>query len=139
MSNRIDNFRPGQVGSANRNEGAGEADGDKSFGSFIKKAATGALKGIAAVAPILPGGQMVAMAADGLSNFTDTAPDGLDGARGEKMEEMWQMQEDNQMFNLQYLQLQQELQADNRHFSTMSNLMKARHDTAKSAINNMHV
>jgi hypothetical protein len=63
----------------------------------------------------------------------------MGGAKGEKLDEMWAMQEDNQMFNLQYMQLQQEMQSDNRHFSTMSNLLKARHDTAKAAINNMRV
>ena len=51
---------------------------------------------------------------------------------------MWAMQEQNQMFNMQYFELQQQMQSDNRNFSTMSNLMKVRHDTAKAAINNMH-
>jgi hypothetical protein len=51
---------------------------------------------------------------------------------------MWAMQQENQVFNMQYMQLQQSIQADNRNFSTMSNLLKVRHDTAKSAINNMH-
>lgn len=139
MGNRIDNLRAGHTGSMNQT-GRDESDGqDKSFGQFIKKAADGALQGISAVAPLLPGGQVVKMAANGLRNFTEGAPEQLGGANGEQMEKMWKMQEENQLFNLQYLQLQQELQADNRHFSTMSNLMKARHDTAKSAINNMHV
>lgn len=139
MGNRIDNIRGGQPGLADGNGPTGDDDGKSGFGDFIKNAADGALKGIAAVAPVLPGGQVVSMAANGLRNFTDSAPDHLGGANGEQMEKMWEMQEQNQMFNLQYMQLQQELQADNRHFSTMSNLLKARHDTAKSAINNMHV
>ncbi|MGM0555885.1 MAG: hypothetical protein ACQEVA_05875 [Myxococcota bacterium] len=139
MSNRIDNFRSGTTGAANKADPGERGGEEKPFGTFIKNAADGALKGIAAVAPILPGGQVVKMAADGLRGFTDGAPDQLGGANGEQMDKMWEMQEENQMFNLQYLQLQEELQADNRHFSTMSNLMKARHDTAKSAINNMHV
>jgi len=48
-----------------------------------------------------------------------------------------QMQEMNQSFNLQYLQLQQKMQADNRQFTLMSNIMKTKHDTAKNAINNV--
>ena len=48
-----------------------------------------------------------------------------------------QMQEMNQSFNLQYLQLQQQMQADNRQFTLLSNVMKTKHDTAKNAINNV--
>jgi len=48
-----------------------------------------------------------------------------------------EMQEMNQSFNLQYLQLQQKMQTDNRQFTLMSNIMKTKHDTAKNAINNV--
>ena len=51
--------------------------------------------------------------------------------RSEKMQEM------NQKFNLQYLQLQQEMQGENRKFKTLSNIMKTKHDTAKATINNI--
>lgn len=47
------------------------------------------------------------------------------------------MQEMNQSFNLQYLQLQQDMQAQNRQFTLVSNIMKVKHDTAKAAINNV--
>ena len=42
-----------------------------------------------------------------------------------------------QSFNLQYLQLQQNMQRQNRQFTLVSNIMKVKHDTAKSAINNV--
>ena len=48
-----------------------------------------------------------------------------------------QMQEMNQSFNLQYLQLQQQMQQENRQFTLVSNIMKTKHDTAKAAINNV--
>jgi hypothetical protein len=48
-----------------------------------------------------------------------------------------QMQELNMSFNMQYLTLQQKMQADNRQFTTLSNIMKTKHDTAKNAINNV--
>jgi hypothetical protein len=48
-----------------------------------------------------------------------------------------QMQEMNMSFNLQYLQLQQKMQGDNRQFTTISNVMKTKHDTTKNAINNI--
>ena len=56
---------------------------------------------------------------------------------GELMDATKEMQEMNQSFNLQYLQLQQDMQAQNRQFTLISNIMKVKHDTAKSAINNV--
>jgi hypothetical protein len=47
------------------------------------------------------------------------------------------MQEMSQNFNLQYLDLQQDMQNENRQFTLVSNIMKTKHDTAKSAINNI--
>ena len=43
----------------------------------------------------------------------------------------------NGSYNLQYLQLQQKMQQDNRQFTTVSNIMKTKHDTAKATINNI--
>jgi len=48
-----------------------------------------------------------------------------------------EMQEMNMSFNMQYLSLQQKMQADNRQFSLLSNIMKTKHDTAKNAISNV--
>ena len=48
-----------------------------------------------------------------------------------------QSSEMSQSFNLQYLQLQQNMQEENRQFSSLSNVMKTKHDTAKNAINNV--
>ena len=40
-------------------------------------------------------------------------------------------------FNLQYLQLQQDMQKQNQQFTIVSNIMKVKHDTAQAAIRNM--
>jgi hypothetical protein len=45
--------------------------------------------------------------------------------------------QDSQAFNLYYLQLQEEISAENRGYSAMSNVLKARHDTVKNAIGNL--
>lgn len=109
------------------------------FRQVLSKVADGALAGVAAVAPVFPGGQLVSMAANGLRELKATSPGGLaPGGQGDQLDRMFDMQKQSQVFNLQYLQLQTEMQADNRRFSTLSNLMKVRHDTAKAAINNMH-
>jgi hypothetical protein len=48
-----------------------------------------------------------------------------------------QMQEMNQNFNLQYLQLQEHMQQDSREFTAMSNVIKTKSDTAKNSLSNL--
>ena len=111
----------------------------KSFGEVMSRVADGALATVARVAPLIPGGQLIGAAAQGLQELRGSAPSGLMGSgQDQQISEMFEMQKQSQAFNLQYMQLQTELQNDNRRFSTLSNLMKVRHDTAKAAINNMH-
>jgi hypothetical protein len=43
----------------------------------------------------------------------------------------------SQAFNLYYLQLQEQLASENRSYTAMSNVLKARHDTVKNAIGNI--
>lgn len=45
-----------------------------------------------------------------------------------------QAQAENSMY---YLQLQQQIQEENRTYSTLSNVLKARHETVKNAIGNI--
>lgn len=59
--------------------------------------------------------------------------------RTEQLDAMWEMQRESQDFNMEYLALQESMQSENRRFSTLSNLMKARHDTAKAAVSNIRV
>jgi cell division protein FtsB len=40
-------------------------------------------------------------------------------------------------FNMQYLQLQSQMQNENRQYTTVSNVMKTKHDTAKNSISNI--
>jgi hypothetical protein len=46
-------------------------------------------------------------------------------------------QEMQMSFSIQYLQLQQKMQNENRSFTLISNIMKTKHDTAKNSINNI--
>ncbi|MEZ4222439.1 MAG: hypothetical protein R3B13_15985 [Polyangiaceae bacterium] len=43
----------------------------------------------------------------------------------------------NADMNMYYLQLQEQISAESRAYSTMSNVLKARHDTVKNAIGNI--
>ena len=42
-----------------------------------------------------------------------------------------------QEMNLYYLQIQEQVNAQNRSFTTLSNVLKAEHDTVKTAIGNI--
>lgn len=46
-------------------------------------------------------------------------------------------QELQMSFNLQYLQLQSQMQHENRSYTAVSNIMKTKHDTAKNSISNV--
>jgi hypothetical protein len=47
------------------------------------------------------------------------------------------MNRQSQTFSLQLLALQQEVQDENRRFTTLSNVLKASHETAKAAVTNI--
>jgi hypothetical protein len=61
----------------------------------------------------------------------------LNGPPGSEMATMHAMQRESQAFNLQLLNLQEEVQQENRRFSTLTNVVRARHDTAKAAVSNV--
>ena len=47
------------------------------------------------------------------------------------------LMQQGQMSNLQLLALQQQIQQENQRFTTVSNVMRAKHDTAKAAVSNI--
>jgi len=49
-----------------------------------------------------------------------------------------QMQETQMSFNLQYLQLQSQMQQENAQFTAVSNILKTKHDAVKKSISNIH-
>ncbi len=44
---------------------------------------------------------------------------------------------DQMSFNEQYLELQSQMQSENRSFTAVSNIMKTKHDTVKNSISNI--
>ncbi len=91
-----------------------------------------------------PGLSVGALATSGPATLPGSAvvPSGVPGATsasgGDLMEATRALQQQAQSFNLQYLQLQETMQRDSREFTSLTNVMKVRHDTAKAAINNIH-
>lgn len=61
---------------------------------------------------------------------------GADPATGEG-DGIQSVLENSQAFNMYYLELQEQISAENRQYTTMSNVLKARHDTVKNAIGNI--
>jgi hypothetical protein len=118
------------------------------FGATLRNAAAGAARGIAAsvelAAPYVPGGTVLSAAVRGAAGTLATADGGAvrspaSGAgEGDLLEATRALQQQSQSFNLQYLQLQEGMQRESREFTALSNVMKVKHDSAKSAINNIH-
>ena len=63
---------------------------------------------------------------------------GSNGTQSQLMQATQQMQETQMSFNMQYLQLQNSMQNENRQFTMVSNIMKTKHDTVKNTISNIH-
>ena len=108
---------------------------DRQFRAALADGATVLLGGVEAAARSLPGGELVAAAISGgarsggggvasgaASIQGDAASAGLELGGNDAME---------------LIALQQEIQEENRRYSTLSNVMKARHETAKNAIGNI--
>ena len=90
---------------------------------------------------ISAGGEQIPFNGPGLGTAQGGGAGGAQGSGGGSQQDLLNqtkgMQEMMASFNLQYLQLQEKMQAENRSFSTVSNVMKTKHDTAKSSISNV--
>jgi hypothetical protein len=117
--------------------------------------AEGVAAGVELAAPYVPAGTVLsaavrpvaasaagAVAAAGTSAPGAGATSGTTTAggasEGDLLEATRALQSQAQTFNLQYLQLQESMQRESREFTAMSNVMKVRHESAKSAIGNIH-
>jgi TolA-binding protein len=135
---------------------------DDSFETVLKtglKVAVGAVAGGAAIAgpmmPVAAGvsaalsgavalGESIAASGKGVTGLTAGAAvpgaglqDGAIPSGNSMVDAMARLQESSQAFSMQYLQLQEQIQQENRQYSTLSNVLKTRHESAKTAINNI--
>ncbi len=121
------------------------------FGTVLIGAVRGATGGtpgvgLAGSARLGAGGSVggrVAATAAGSNGGTAGASGGVTGAvesggNGDLLEATRALQQEAQAMNLQYLQLQEQLQRESREFTALSNVMKVRHDSARAAIANIH-
>jgi hypothetical protein len=74
---------------------------------------------------------------DHLGRFFNGIADGAAGSAAHLSDATKQMQETQMSFNLQYLQLQNQMQNESRSYTAVSNIMKTKHDTVKNSISNI--
>ena len=111
------------------------------FGSVLRTGADVLLRGVEVGATVVAGpiaGAAVRTARTVVSPGPLGGGSGLaDGGEQSTIDQMRALQEQSQSFNMQYMALQEEVQQENRRFTTVSNVLKAKHETAKSAIGNI--
>jgi hypothetical protein len=73
----------------------------------------------------------------GGGSVIDQAGNVVNAPPGGEFQAMYAMQRQSQQFNLELLKLQEDVQQENRRFTTLSNVVRAAHDTSKSAIGNV--
>jgi hypothetical protein len=120
------------------------------FENALRTAAAGLAQGVAATvelaAPYVPAGTVLSAAVRSTSRAPSSAVStaaspgggGAAPAEGDVLEATRTLQREARSFNLQYLQLQENVQRESREFTALSNVMKVKHDSAKSAIGNIH-
>ena len=106
------------------------------FGNVLAGAVRGGLQGGAPHGVLSTGGGGARLSTGALSGAPGTA--GGTGSQGDLLEATRAMQQEAQAMNLQYLQLQERMQQESREFTTLSNVMRVKHDTARAAIGNIH-
>jgi hypothetical protein len=110
------------------------------FRQALSDSANVVLGGLEAAAGALPGASVVTAAVRGAGRAAASSASGdVSGAGGSSGEagsvENVLAQSADQ--NLYFLRIQEELQSENRRYSALSNVLKARHETVKNAIGNI--
>ncbi len=85
----------------------------------------------------LGGGSDTSVSRNALGSTTGTGNHGSTAGASNDYDAMKRLQDESREMNMFFLQLQQKMQEENRRFSTLSNILKSKHDTARSAINNI--
>ena len=107
------------------------------FRDALGRGATELLSGVEQLAGLAPGGSAITAAVRGaVTARAPGAPNQSAEGPGGDTPSMSALS-DSTSQSMQLLELQQQISMEQRQFTTVSNVMKARHDTAKSVINNV--
>ena len=108
---------------------------------FVEEMHADLLKMDASEGKIFKGFMGIAALGNKLSEQSKIVADLAGAAGGSPQTQLLQatkiMQEAQMSFNLQYLQLQSQMQHENRSYTAVSNIMKTKHDTVKNSIGNI--
>lgn len=110
---------------------------DRVFREALRDGAGVLLDGVERAAGSLPGGAVVTAATSALtsSGGGSSSLGGLGGSSaGTSMDDALTR---SSMQQMELLELQQRMQDENQRFTTLSNVLKAEHETAKTAIGNI--
>ena len=111
------------------------------FRDALGQGATELLSGVEQLAGLAPGGTAITAAVRGAAGAGSTAAgtttQSAEGPGGDSATSPASALMDSTSQSMQLLELQQQISMEQRQFTTVSNVMKARHDTAKSVINNV--
>jgi hypothetical protein len=111
------------------------------FERALRGAAVGVAEGVATgldlAAPFVPGGNVLSAAVRTASATALGDGTGAGTGDGDLLSATRALQHESQAANLQYLQLQEDMQRESRTFSALSNVMKVKHDSAHAAIQNI--
>lgn len=106
-------------------------------GPILAAALRAPATGVGFSAPVVPAGGAGSLAPEGGAGTAGPGPAGAASAvpgEGGNIEAALS-QSANQ--NLYFIEIQERISAENRNYSTISNVLKARHDTVKNAIGNI--
>ena len=105
------------------------------FREALGESARALLGGVEAASSLVPVGGVVSAAVRAATpgGGSPAAAPGAGVARGGASDLAGAVMDDT----MEYLRIQQQMQAESRRYSTLSNVMKACHETAKNAINNI--
>lgn len=119
------------------------------FRNVLATGASAVLTGAEVATSVIAGPVLAAVVHEAGSEVVDGiagAPAGSSGSLsspadaglGDPLATARQLQRESQLFNLQLLKLQEDVQNENRRFTTLSNVCRARHDTASACVKNIH-
>jgi hypothetical protein len=113
------------------------------FASQLKRGTQVALRAVGAAAELVPGGVFVSAVAEAAAQGLEVAGAGGSGpaAGGDErwalLEAQERLQREGMANSLRLLGLQRRMQQETEQVSTLSNVMKTRHEMAKAAIQNL--
>lgn len=107
---------------------------ERAFRDALRDGAGTLLEGVERAAGSLPGGAVVSAVTGALTSASGAGGGAGTGTSTGGMDDVLSRSALQQM---ELLELQQRMQDENQRFSTLSNVLKAEHETAKTAIGNI--